>query len=163
MRHRGRWARSILLAAAALLALGGAAAGQTAPAAPKKPAAREDNWPKKIRFGEMTVFLDAPQAESLEGTKLKARGEARVLRGEGGEPSFGTVWYEADVEINRDRRTVTLVSVQVPKVELPGAPPAQQQRLATRLGHAVTRLAPNLSLDDVLPGTTMARGREETT
>jgi hypothetical protein len=158
MRH----ARSILLAIAALLALGGAAAAQAPPAAPKKQGARADNWPKKIKAGEMTVSIDAPLAESLEGTKLKARGTAKVQHGEDGEPSFATVWYEADVDIDRDRRTVTMVTVQVPRFELPGAPAAQQQRIATRLSQAVTHLAPKLSLDDVLASTKIA-GRHEGT
>jgi hypothetical protein len=162
MTDRRRGARSILLGIAALLALGGAAVAQARPDAPKMRVAREDGWPKKVRFGEMTISLDAPQVESLEGTKLKARGTARMVRGDEGKPSFGTVWYEADVNIDRNSRTVTLISVQVPQVEFAGAPPAQQQRLAARLGMAVSRMEPKLSLDDVLAGTRMAKGREET-
>jgi hypothetical protein len=92
MRSQGRGARAILLVVATLLALGGRAIAQpAAPAAPKKPAVRQDTWPKKIPFGEFTVVLDAPQAESLEGTKLKARGTVRVQRAEEGEAFIGTV------------------------------------------------------------------------
>ncbi|HSP93938.1 MAG TPA: hypothetical protein VLU06_05255, partial [Thermoanaerobaculia bacterium] len=153
----------MLLVAAVFMALGGAGTAQpaAAPPAQKKPAARQDNWPRKIPFGEFTVVLDAPQAESLEGTKLKARGTARVQQGEEGEASPATVWYDAEVEINRPQRTVTIVSVEVSKVELAGASPARQQRLAERLTTALNRQQPKLSLDDVLASTKMARGREE--
>jgi hypothetical protein len=166
MRHQQRLALSLILVVAALLAPGGAAADQpaAAPGAPKKPAARQqDNWPKRIVSGEFTVVLDAPQAESLEGTKLKARGTFRVQRGDEGEGqgTLGTAWYEADVEIDRDRRTVTMVSVEVPKVELPGAPPARQQRMAQRLGSVLSHQQPKLSLDEVLASTKMARAREQ--
>jgi hypothetical protein len=164
MRHQERGARVILLVVSALLALGGGAAmaqPAAAPAAQKNLAARQGNWPRKIPFGEFTVVLDAPQAESLEGTKLKARSTARVQRGEEGEASVATVWYEADVEIDRGRRTVTMVSVEVPRVDFPGAPPARQQRLAARLTQALNRQQPKLSLDDVLASTKTARGREE--
>jgi hypothetical protein len=54
-----------------------------------------------------------------------------------------------------------MVSVEIPKVELPGAPPARQQRVAARLTMALNRQRPRLSLDDVLAGTKMARGHEE--
>jgi hypothetical protein len=162
MTYCQRGARPILFGIALLLALGGAAAAQTTPEAPKKRVGREDNWPKKIRFGESTVSLDAPQAESLEGNKLKAHGTARMVKGEEGEPSFGTVWYEADVNVDRVSRTVTLIAVQVPKVQFAGMPPGQQQRLAARVGIAVSRIQPKLSLDDVLASTRIVRGREET-
>jgi hypothetical protein len=172
MTHQGRGALWILLGVAAVLALGGIAAGQPAaapgtekPGAAKKPGARQqDNWPKKIPFGEFTAVLDAPQAESLEGTKLKARGTFRMQRGDEGEGqgALGTAWYEADVEIDRDRRTVTMVSVEVPKVELAGAPAARQQRIAQRLATVFSHQQPKLSLDEVLASTKMARSREET-
>jgi hypothetical protein len=162
MMLRGWGARSILLAAAALLSWEGAAAAQAQapPPGQKKQAGRESNWPKKVKVGELTVSLDAPLAESLEGAKLKARGTARVQSGEVGEPAFATVWYEAEVDINHDRRTVTMTSVQVPRVELPGAPAAQQQRIAARLSQALSRQQPKLSLDDVLASTKVA-GRHE--
>jgi hypothetical protein len=99
MSSRGRVPRFFLLAAAALLAPGGAAtaAPTPQPAAAKKPSTHENDWPRQIQLGETTVLLDAPQAESLEGTKLRARGTARVQRPGESEPSFGTIWYEAEV------------------------------------------------------------------
>ncbi len=87
MKRRGRGTRLILQVVAGLLVLGGAALAQpapaAAPAAPRKPAARRDEWPKMIPFGELTLVLYAPQAESLDGTSLKARGAFQVRRGEG--------------------------------------------------------------------------------
>ena len=164
MRHRGRGARVILTAVAAVLALGGVATAQqaAAPAAgQKRPAAKQAVWPKKIPFGEFTIVLDAPQAESLEGTKLKARGTAQVQHGEEGEASPATVWYDAEVSIDRGQRTVTIVSVEIPKVELAGASPARQQKLAERLTTALDRQQPKLSLDDVLASMKMAKGQAE--
>ncbi len=162
MRHRARRALSIV-ASAALLALSGAAAAAapTAPPAPRAASAGQDNWPKKVRMGEFTILLDAPQAESLDGTKLKARGTFRIERAEGAAPASGTVWYEADVQIDRNQRIATLVSVQVPRVQLASAPPARQQRIATRLSMAATRMQWKLSLDDVLAQTRLAGSRDE--
>jgi hypothetical protein len=169
MRHQGRGARLVLSVVAALLVLGGAAVAQpaAAPAAPKtdepkrQGARQQGGWPKKVPFGEFTLVIDEPQAESLEGTKLKAHGTFQLKRGEEGEATFGTAWYEAEVEIDRARRTVTMVSVEVPKVEMAGAPQQRQQRVSTRLSAAFNNQRPRLSLDSVLAETKMARGREE--
>src|SRR5262249_48873789 len=138
MRNRGLRAGSILSAIVAFLIFGGSLAAQTGPAAvtragTPKPAERQDDWPKKVKFGDNNIFLDPPEAESLEGNKLEARGNIRVqVEGET-ESLYGTAWYEADVGIDRDRRTVTLISVNVPTVQLTGAAPARRQRLASRL------------------------------
>jgi hypothetical protein len=169
MRHPGREERLVLWVVAAVLVLGGVAVGQpAAPGAPKaggpkRPGAarQQGGWPKKVPFGEFTLVIDEPQAESLEGTKLKAHGTFEVKRGEEGEVTTGTAWYEAEVEIDRDQRTVTMASVEVPKVEMSGAPPQRQQRVSTRLKVAFNNQKPRLSLDSVLAETRMARGREE--
>lgn len=108
-----------------------------------------------------TIFLDEPQAESLEGTTLKARGTLRVQRAGETEPVAGTAWYEADVQINRARRTVNLVSVEVSKVDLLIARPALQKRMATRIGLALTRRPVQLQLDDVLAAASLVGRREQ--
>lgn len=167
MRGRGRLVGSLFLALAGLLSPGGVATAQpkqqpakAKPSGPRKQAAREKDWPRQIRFGEATLFLDAPEAESLEGTHFKGRSSARMVQAET-EPAFGAVWYDADVEINRDRRIVTLVSVRVPRVELAGAPPARQQRMATRLAEVLTRQQWKLPLDDILASAKLAQWRQE--
>lgn len=163
MKVRDRFGSSWALAAAVCISLAGGAAAQSAPpagpAAPRRAAARETEWPKRIALGEMTVILDAPQVASLERTNLKARGTARFLRADGTE-SAASLWYDADVQVDRVRRLVTLSSVTVARVQLPGAPPARQQRLAARLSQAITRRQLTLPLDDVLAGAKMAAFRD---
>ena len=162
MSSTGRRPRILLPAAAALIALCGAAwADAGNPARARKPSPEGDAWPRTVRLGPAgSVSLDQPRAESLVGTKLKAHGTIRVQRAEEGESS-GTAWYEADVRIDRDQRTVTMTSVEVPRVELSGARPAFQQRLAARIGAALTRMPAILPLDDVLAAARLAgRGAE---
>jgi len=165
MRNRDRFGWSWILAVAVFAALGGPATAQPVqpakPGAPRKAAARETEWPRKIQLGETTVLLDTPRAESLAGTKLKARGTGRIQRAENAEPALATLWYDADVEIDRGRRLVTLASVTVTRVQLAGAPPARQQRLASRLSQAITRQRLTLPLDDVLAGARFASRRDE--
>ena len=168
MKARGRIGSCRVLAAFVCVALAGAAAAQPAPQTPaakphaqKKPAAGEAAWPRKLQLGEITVLLDAPQAESLEGTKLKARGTGQVRRADETESAAATLWYDVDVRIDREHRVVTLASVNIARVELPGALPAREQRLAARLSQVITRQQWTLSLDDVLAAAKLAARRNE--
>ncbi|HKA38093.1 MAG TPA: carbohydrate-binding family V/XII [Thermoanaerobaculia bacterium] len=136
---------------------------QAGPPGQKKPAAatKRDEWPRKIPFGEFTVVIEAPQAESLEGTKLTARGTFQIERGEGADVLTGNATYVSEVQIERAQRTVTMMSTEVPKVELPGAPAARQERVAQRLAAMFTNQKPKLPLDEVLASAKMAKYRDE--
>ena len=183
MRAIEHWARAILLVGVALPVLGGAAGAalaqsQPPPSPPARPAqagqagrparrkrapaaTKRDEWPKKVPFGEFTVVIEAPQAETLEGTKLTARGGLHIDRGETSDVLAGNASYISEVEIDRAQRTVTMVSTEVPKVELPGAPPARQERIAQRLATIFNNQKPKLPLDEVLASAKMARYRDE--
>ena len=131
-------------------------------AGPGKPAARprDDNWPRKIRLGEAILLIAAPEADSLDGTKLKAHGGLQLKRSEDdAEASPGRVWYEADVTVDRDQRVVHVRSVEAVRVELDGVPATRQQRIATRLGQAMTHFQLRLPLDDVLAAIQIGNGR----
>ena len=164
MRPSRRWARTILPGALALSVLAGpAAAQQPSTGGQKKQAAQEaaDVWPKKIPFAEATVVCEAPRADTFDGMKVAARGAARFEGGDKAAPIYGTVWYESPVAVDSGQRTVRLTSVTVPRVEFEGMPPARQERMATRLTQAMSRVKPVLSLDDVLADSRLARRRDE--
>ena len=166
MRPRRGWARLVLpIIAASLILCGRGMLAQPAPQTEKPEAAAskgQGNWPRKIQLGEGTLSLDAPQAQSLEGTRLKAQGSATLDRGNGSEPAYGTVWYEADVDVQRDKRIVSLVSVTVPRVQIAGVAPAKAQQIGSRLEQAATRQQWKLPLDDVLASVQAAGLRSET-
>ena len=151
MRKRERMAPVLLAVLALVLAPGRPVSAADSAAPPRSPA-----WPKTIRMGPVSISLDAPGAESFEETKLKAHGAVRVQRPEDAGPIAGTASYEAVVRVDRAARTVTLVSVEVPSVDLGGARPALARRVATRIGIALTRQKPRLPLDDVLAAVRLA-------
>jgi hypothetical protein len=177
MSHRKGGAGQFLTASAVLLAIcATASAMPDQPAAGKQPAAQnpqgapkqqvrggaQASWPRKMPLGKETLLIDEPQAESLEGAKLSAHSTARLQSEDGSETSNGMVWYEAEVQVNRDQRIVTLTSVNVPKVQFAGVPPARLERIAQHLSQAATRWHLKLSLDDVLAGARVARERDAT-
>ena len=161
MPFPARTARSWPTTLTVLLCLSGAALAAPNDAPRKKRPAPAATWPATIRLGEATATVDAPQADSLDGNLLKARGSFRVKRPEDTEPAVGTVFYEADVVVDRTARLVTLASVRVPRVQLPAAGPARQQRIAARFSEELTRRSMKLPLDDVLASAKLAGRREE--
>jgi hypothetical protein len=151
--------RSFLVGALAFLAFFVVAAAIAAGSG--KPAGRswDGNWPRKIRLGEAILLIDAPEADSLEGAKLKAHGGLQMKRSEAdAEASPGRAWYEADVTVDRDQRVVHVTSVEAVRVQLDGVPAARQQRIATRLGQAMTHFQLRLPLDDVLAAIRIGKG-----
>lgn len=167
MKKQSRWIASILTSLTAVLALSaaGPAAAQTERprrVAPRRAAAPDDTWPKTVRMGEtMTISLDAPLAESMKGTKLIARGTLRIQRQGGADPISGTARYEAEVQIDRDRRMVTLTTVEVSEIELARTPAPMRQRMATRIGMALARMQVRLPLDDVLAAAKLSVRKDE--
>src|SRR5512140_2796623 len=147
-------------ALAAFVLLSGLASGAPAGGKPgaRRPAAE---WPVTVRLGDATAVVDAPQADRLDGTLLRASGAFRLRRPEEAEPAVGTWSGEADVVVDRSARVVTLASVRVTSVELPGAPPARQQRIAARFSRELTRLSMKLPLDAVLASAKLAPRRDE--
>ncbi|MDQ6891719.1 MAG: carbohydrate-binding family V/XII [Acidobacteriota bacterium] len=168
MKSRSPWGPPCVLAAVSLLAFAAGAAGQSSAAGSVPPAAgrpraqalrRQEGWPKKIRFGDATLSLEAPQATGLDGTKLQAASAGRMESDAGAELSSGTVSFEADVETDRASRTMTLAAVRVQSVDFPKMPSARRERISARVSDALTRMRPTLALDDVLAGVAVARNR----
>src|SRR5262249_9981788 len=168
MRPLSGWARSILVLVALCAALpAGAVQSSDTASGTKKGAGQAQGqapgaWPRKVKVGESTLSVDAPQAQSLEGNKLKGQSSVSLDAGQGGEPAYGTVWLEADVDVERESRQVTLVSVSAPRVQIPGVPAARLQQMGTRLGQVLSRQQWKLPLDDVLASVKAAGMRSDT-
>src|SRR5437762_9168258 len=54
-------------------------------------AAPSGDWPKEVRLAQADAFVEAPEARSLEGTKLTATGAVRVVRHGESAAAAGTV------------------------------------------------------------------------
>ena len=163
-------AASVFLAAGVVAAQPAPSAGHPAPSAgqpapgPRRAGQQgqaREQWPKRLPMGDATLVLNAPRADSLADGKLSARSAARIEREGEGEPLLGTIWLDADVDVDRAARTVALAAVRVSKVEFPKMPQARQDRIAQRVGQWLTRTRPRLPLDDVLAQARFGRRRDE--
>jgi len=78
-------------------------------------------WPKEISTkGGALINVYQPQPESLSGDKLDGRAAFSGAAKTGDELVFGVFWYTATVVTDRDARTLTLESIVVREIKLPG-------------------------------------------
>ena len=103
-------------------------------------------WPRQIEATSATVTLYQPQLEAFEGNTLKARAAVAVDTG-GAQPVFGAVWMTAQVQTDRDERTVSLVSLDVTQVRFSESSEEHEQALASLLESEVPQWSLSLSLD----------------
>ncbi|WP_343847746.1 hypothetical protein [Algoriphagus jejuensis] len=79
------------------------------------------NWPKDAfakNGAKITVYQ--PQPESLTGNDIEGRAAFSVEETTGSELIFGVFWYSAIIHTDRDTRKVTLESIKITDVKLPG-------------------------------------------
>ncbi len=81
----------------------------------------EKNWPQEISLqsgGKITIYQ--PQPESLNGDKLTARAAVSIRRTGNDEPVFGTIWFDASLQTDKDSRIATIESITVTQTKFPG-------------------------------------------
>ena len=79
------------------------------------PCLAQQEWPKSIITANGTIInIYQPQVESFTGNTLKSRSVIAVLAdgNEDADPAFGVAWTTATVEINREKRVLTIRSVR---------------------------------------------------
>ncbi|MCZ6834830.1 MAG: hypothetical protein O7G85_03565 [Planctomycetota bacterium] len=111
------------------------------------------DWPFELQVENGMIVIYQPQLESFEGITLKARSAAAFTRTGEEEPVFGVVWFEAQVNTDRNNRTVKLEELKVTKVHVPkdsAATPEQLEEFKTRLSTEMMKWVPELSLDRLL-------------
>src|SRR5690349_9907398 len=78
-------------------------------------------WPKELTTKNGTVIsIYQPQPESLKGSLLNGRAAFSVHQKEKDEPQFGVFWYTTTIHTNRDDHSISLESIKVLEVKLPG-------------------------------------------
>lgn len=78
-------------------------------------------WPKEILAKSgARISIYQPQPESMKGDKIKGRAAFSVLETPESEYIFGVFWYTSTMITDRDSRTLTLESIMVEEIKLPG-------------------------------------------
>jgi hypothetical protein len=108
-------------------------------------------WPKDITAKNGAVIsIYQPQPESMEGAKLDGRAAFSVVEKAGAEPIFGVMWYSANMITDRDTRELSLESIKINDVKLPGVDDQQKiQNLKALLEKEIPSWKITASLDDI--------------
>jgi hypothetical protein len=78
-------------------------------------------WPKELTTKNGTIIsIYQPQPESLKGSQLDGRAAFSVHEKGSNEPQFGVFWYTTTIHTNRDDHSISLQSIVVQEVKLPG-------------------------------------------
>src|SRR5436190_17197915 len=81
----------------------------------------QEQWPRKLQAkngGSVTIYQ--PQPEKLEGNLITGRAAISVRQKSTDDPIFGTLWFTATIETNRDNRMAVLESIKINGIKLPG-------------------------------------------
>lgn len=108
-------------------------------------------WPKEISAKNGAVItIYQPQPESMQGNILKGRAAFSAVETAGTEPVFGVFWYTSTMMTDLDTRTVTLESIKIEEVKLPGMEDTQKlDKLKMLLEREVPLWNLTSSLDDI--------------
>jgi hypothetical protein len=78
-------------------------------------------WPREITTKNGAIItVYQPQPEKLNGAMLDGRCAFSAVEKKGDEPIFGVFWFAATIATDRDARTLTLETLKVSDVKLPG-------------------------------------------
>ena len=114
--------------------------------------AQDADWPIQLDVSEGQIVIYQPQPDGLEGDILKARSAVAFQPQGKSEPVFGAIWFESQVDIDRDARTVNIDGVKVEQVRITDAAPGQEQRIASILERDIGDLQATLDYDSFVSG-----------
>lgn len=109
-------------------------------------------WPKEIKAKNGAVItVYQPQPESMKGDQLKGRAAFSAQEKTTDDLVFGVFWYTSKIITNRDERTITLESIKVTNVKLPGiADTVKISKLKTLLEAEIPTWGLSGSLDELI-------------
>src|SRR5262245_54767741 len=93
--------------------------------------AKDDSWPREIKADEGRILVYQPQPDEQEGNILTGRAAVSITLKGSTAPVFGTVWFRARMDVDKEKRIVTFQDVTVPKSRFPNSTPEKEQKLAS--------------------------------
>lgn len=119
-----------------------------------------EGWPREIPLDRGSVVVYQPQSDTFEGNNLSGRAAVSVTP-TGQEPVFGTVWFEARLDTNRDTRMAAIDNLEVTRVGFPAADEAHQDSLARLLEREIPAWELDISMDRLLTDLELAETRRK--
>jgi hypothetical protein len=104
-------------------------------------------WPQEVVAPKGKILVYQPQPEGIEGNRLKGRAAMSILPTGSEEPIFGTFWFEARLETDRDSDTALVRDLKVIDVRWPDSKDAGEQRFTALVESAIPSAGFEISLE----------------
>jgi len=112
--------------------------------------AQEADWPRELKLDSGLLTIYQPQVDKMENDILYFRAAVSYKANGSDEPVFGAAWFESRVEIDREERTVTPLSLTVQDTRFPEG----SENVKAEFEQVIKERLPNwdltFSLDDLL-------------
>jgi hypothetical protein len=111
----------------------------------------QSQWPKDITTKNGAVItVYQPQIEDMKGNKLEGRAAFSALEKGAADPVFGVFWFTATMITDLDTRMMTLESILIDDVKLPGLDDDQKmEKLKSLLELEMPQWQIVASIDDI--------------
>ena len=100
------------------------------------------------RGGQVTIFQ--PQLDNFQGDQLSAHAAVAVQMPGAAQPTYGAIWLQSQVSIDRAARTVQVIQVTIPRIDYPGYDAPTTQSFTDAIQQALMASPATLSLDQLL-------------
>ena len=153
MSTRFRRLTAAALAAAFVLMLGlppqvlAQAAKPAAPPATPSGNPPDDRWPRKFSANGNAINVYTPQLDAWDGRTAEYHAAVSITAPGAKEPTFGVLFATAKTDVDKTTRMVTLEQIEIPKVNFPSAPAANDIYLAMLRKAILTKKTITVALD----------------
>lgn len=112
----------------------------------------DKDWPRQIEVPKGTIIIYQPQLEMFNGVDLKCRSAISVTPKGSDRPSWGAMWFDARLLVDRDQRMASIQELKIPKARFTGSTPEQEKKLKAFIEEEVPKWNLSISLDRLLTG-----------
>ncbi len=108
------------------------------------------NWPYEISTLKGVITIYQPQPEKLDGHTLSARSAVSVEIDKSSEPVFGVVWFQAELETDRDERTASINNIKIARLNFPNQDTDKAKKFTYIVELEMANLNLQISMDNLL-------------
>ena len=109
------------------------------------------NWPKQIATTNGKILVYQPQLDSLIGIKLYGRAAVSYTKS-GQTPTFGAIWFQTNIAVDRTSRDVSMSGVNILNVRFPNpdkTDPAKIDKFKSTLETEIPKWNLDMTMDEL--------------
>ncbi len=108
-----------------------------------------NKWPRDVKVTSGSITIYQPQVESLEGNILKGRAAVAYHDSGDASPVFGAAWFTAQVNIDREQRTVHYQTLEITNTRFPKENKELEKEFSAAVQQGIKRGNLTSSLDEL--------------